>query len=185
MCEAIVSRHVQTNFLILSSWKTRDRDPRESMEKRTLVLGVGNLLMGDEGVGIHAVNQLSTRTVYPRVNILDGGTGGFHLLSLFEEYDPIILIDATMDGKKPGTVTLTEPRFATDFPKTLSAHDIGLRDLLESAALLHGLPKLFLVAVSIGEIRSMVTELSLEVKNALPKVIETVEAILNSDKHPS
>ncbi len=149
------------------------------------MLGVGNLLMGDEGVGIHAVNQLSLRPVSPRVHVLDGGTGGFHLLSLFEEFDPIILIDATMDGKTPGTVTLTEPRFATDFPRTLSAHDIGLRDLLESAALLQDLPKLYLVAISIGEIRSMVTELSLDVKKALPKVVEIVEAILKSDKHPS
>ena len=151
-------------------------------QRQTLVLGIGNLLMGDEGVGVHSVAKLNSARVPPNVRILDGGTGGFHLLSLFEEHDPIIIIDATMDGKEPGTVTLTEPRFATDFPKTLTAHDIGLRDLIESAALTRELPKLYLVAVSIREIRSMVTDLTPEVERALPKVVETVQAILKSDK---
>jgi hydrogenase maturation protease len=141
--------------------------------------------MGDEGLGVHAIAELAKEQIPPSVRLLDGGTGGFHLLSFFDEHDPIIIIDATMDGKPPGTVTSTEPRFASDFPRTLTAHDIGLRDLIESAALTQELPKLYLIAVSIKEIRSMVTELSPEVANALPKVVETVVRILNSDKKPS
>jgi hydrogenase maturation protease len=153
--------------------------------KETLILGIGNLLMGDEGVGVHAISHLNVKRFPSTVQLLDGGTGGFHLLALFEEYDPIVIIDATMDGRTPGTVTLTEPRFASDFPKTLSAHDIGLRDLIESAALTRELPKLYLIAVSIKEIRAMVTDLSPEVARALPKVVETVSNILNSGKKPS
>jgi hydrogenase maturation protease len=141
--------------------------------------------MGDEGLGVHAIAELAKEQIPPSVRLLDGGTGGFHLLSFFDEHDPIIIIDATMDGKPPGTVTSTEPRFASDFPRTLTAHDIGLRDLIESAALTQELPKLYLIAVSIKEIRSMVMELSPEVANALPKVVETVVRILNSDKKPS
>jgi hydrogenase maturation protease len=141
--------------------------------------------MGDEGVGIHAITQLDPRPCPPNARLLDGGTGGFHLLSLFEEYDPIIIIDATMDGKTAGTVTTTEPKFATDFPRTLSAHDIGLRDLIESAALTRQLPRLYLIAVSIKEIRSMVTDLSPEVARALPKVVEAVDRILNSGNQHS
>ncbi len=106
-------------------------------------------------------------------------------MSFFHEYDPIVIIDATMDGKQPGTVKSTEPKFASDFPRTLSAHDIGLRDLVESAAITRDLPKLYLIAVSIGEIRSMVTELSPGVAAALPKVVERVLDILNSGKRPS
>jgi hydrogenase maturation protease len=151
-------------------------------QKKILVLGVGNLLMGDEGVGIHAITALGSNAFPANVRLLDGGTGGFHLLSLFEEHDPIIIIDATMDGKDAGTVTLTEPKFASDFPRTLSAHDIGLRDLIESAALTRELPKMFLIAISIKEIRSMVTDLSPDVAQALPKVVETVERLLKSDK---
>jgi hydrogenase maturation protease len=148
--------------------------------KRTLILGVGNVLMGDEGIGVHAIAALEKDEFPAGVSLLDGGTGGFHLLSLFEEYDPIIFIDATMDGKPAGTVTLIQPRFASDFPKTLSAHDIGLRDLLESATLLGPLPGLYLIAVSVDTIQPMTLELSGAVRASLPRIGEAAREILAS-----
>ncbi len=150
-------------------------------EKRTLVLGIGNLLMGDEGVGVHAIREMEKTTVPEHVSLLDGGTGGFHLLSLFQEYDPIIVIDATMDQKPEGDVQLRRPRFASEFPRTLSAHDIGLRDLLESATLLGPLPRLFLVTVSIKDLQTMSTELSPKIRSSLPAVVETVKSILSTE----
>ena len=63
-------------------------------------------------------------------DLVDGGTGGFHLLGFFSDRPWIVLIDAAADGRPPGTVSLIRPRFASDFPRTLSAHDIGLKDLL-------------------------------------------------------
>jgi len=150
--------------------------------KKTLILGVGNLLMGDEGVGVHAIKQLEVEKYSENVELLDGGTGGFHLLSLFEEHDPIILIDATMDGKPVGTVTLIQPKFASDFPRTLSAHDIGLRDLLESAQLIGSLPKLYLITISIDSIQSMSMELSEGVRRSIPKVVSAVLGVLHSQE---
>jgi hydrogenase maturation protease len=153
-----------------------------NMSKPTLILCVGNLLMGDEGVGVHSVERLQQESFPPHVNVLDGGTGGFHLLSLFQEYDPIVLIDATMDNRPAGTVSTLQPRFASDFPRTLSAHDIGLRDLLESAALLGELPRLFLITVSIDGFQSMSTSLSPPVESALSTVVEAVHRILREQK---
>ncbi len=149
----------------------------------TLILGIGNLLMGDEGVGVHAIRHIQQEQWPDSVRLLDGGTGGFHLLSLFKEYDPIVLIDATMDGKEPGTVTITKPRFASDFPRTLTAHDIGLRDLLESATLLGPLPELYLVAVTIREIRSMEMELSQTLHASLPRIAEALRGIVETGSH--
>ncbi len=149
--------------------------------KQTLVLGIGNLLMGDEGVGVHAIRELEKAPVPAFVRLLDGGTGGFHLLSLFQEFDPIIVIDATMDKCPEGEVVLRQPKFASEFPRTLSAHDIGLRDLLESATLLGPLPGLFLVTVSIKDLQTMSTELSPTIRNALPAVVETVRGILTTE----
>jgi hydrogenase maturation protease len=134
--------------------------------------------MGDEGVGVHAIRALEHDTFPNHVKLLDGGTGGFHLLALFQEYNPIILIDATMDGKPAGTVSLIHPKFASDFPKTLSAHDIGLRDLLESAQLIGPLPELHLITVSITEIKSMVMELSPTVEQSLREVARVVRDLL-------
>ena len=142
---------------------------------RTLVLGIGNLLMGDEGVGVHAVQLLAPGALPPQVTVVDGGTGGFHLLSYFSDYDPIIMIDATLDGRPPGTVSLIEPRYATDFPRALTAHDIGLRDLIESAALLGPLPKIYLITVSVADLQPMETTLSEPVQSSIPHV----HALLN------
>jgi hydrogenase maturation protease len=153
-----------------------------NVPRPTLILGVGNLLMGDEGVGIHAIRILQREPLPGTTRLLDGGTGGFHLLSLFQEYDPIIMIDATMDGKEPGTITLLHPRFASDFPRTLSAHDIGLRDLMESATLLGPLPRLHLIAVSIGTIRPMTMELSAPVADALRAVVQKVLEICHTEQ---
>ena len=135
-----------------------------------LVLGVGNLLMGDEGAGVHAIRFLEQHSWPKDVAFIDGGTTGFHLLSCFEDYDPIVMIDATMDGQLPGTVSLLEPEFASDFPRALTAHDIGLRDLIEAASLLRPLPKIFLITISIKELQSMSTNLSPEVRQSLESI---------------
>jgi len=148
---------------------------------RTLILGVGNLLMGDEGVGVHAIRALERNPLPGDVTMLDGGTGGFHLLALFQEYDPIIMIDATMDGRPAGTVRVVQPRFASDFPRTLSAHDIGLRDLLESASMLAALPTLYLITVSIDQLQSMSMELSQPVAGAITEVLRQLVDILKPE----
>lgn len=142
-----------------------------------LILGIGNLLMGDEGVGIHVIRALEGLVAPRGVTVLDGGTGGFHLLELFDKHRHMILIDATLDRRAPGTVRVLHPKFASDFPRSLSAHDIGLRDLIESAALLGPLPTIDLVTISIAKIQPMSIEMSPEVKNAVPVVIETVRAL--------
>jgi len=145
-----------------------------------LVLGVGNVLLGDEGVGVHAVRQLAEEAWPPNVSLLDGGTGGFHLLSLFSDHQRIVLVDATLDSEPPGTVRLLRPRFASEYPRTLSAHDIGLRDLVESAALLGLSPEVVLVVVSVAEIGEIGLELSPPVAGALPKVARLVREAVSA-----
>jgi hydrogenase maturation protease len=149
-----------------------------------LVLGIGNLLMGDEGVGVHAVRALENEELPPDARLMDGGTGGFHLLSAFREEPEIIIIDATLDGSPPGTVRVLEPRFASDFPRSLGAHDIGLRDLIEAAALLGPLPRTHLIAVSIERIGPPGTELSPRVAAGLPRVVQVALTLLAAGGPP-
>ena len=146
-----------------------------------LVLGIGNLLMGDEGVGVHAVRRLLDSALAGDVRVVDGGTGGFHLLSCFQEYDPLVLIDAAADGQAPGTVSTLEPVYASDYPRSLTAHDIGLKDVVEAAALIGPLPKTYLVTVSVGEPRGLALTLSPSVEAALPEVVAAVHRCLGLD----
>jgi hydrogenase maturation protease len=151
---------------------------------RILIMGVGNVLMGDEGVGVHAVRLLEQRAWPPHVSLLDGGTGGFHLLSHVGDCDVVLMIDATLDGQPPGTVSVIEPRYASDFPKALSAHDIGLKDLVDSAAILGMLPKVILVTVSVAGLQPMQMEMSKEVQASLPQVAATVAGLVASLPQP-
>jgi hydrogenase maturation protease len=146
--------------------------------RRLLVLGVGNVLLGDEGAGVHAVQRLAQEDLPPGVSVLDGGTGGFHLLACLADHDPVILVDAALDDRPPGTVSLIEPRFLSDFPRALSAHDIGLRDLLEAAALLGPLPKIYLVTISVDPSQPMRTTLSGTVEAAMPRAAAVVRDLV-------
>ncbi len=150
-----------------------------------LILGVGNLLMGDEGVGVHVARQLEQEDLPAGVMVVDGGTGGFHLLSYLEEYRSVIMIDACMDGREAGTISVLKPRFASDFPRALSAHDIGLRDLIESASLLGSLPEMYLITISIAEMQSMAMTLSPRVAGSIPDVVVRVREILGTIRNVS
>jgi hydrogenase maturation protease len=129
-------------------------------EEHLLVMGIGNVLLGDEGVGVRVIKELEKHEVPAHVTLLDGGTGGFHLLSYLLDYPKVILVDATLDGKPEGTISVLHPKFSHEFPRTLSAHDIGLKDLVESAALLGKLPEITLYTVSVNPEQSLTMELS-------------------------
>jgi hydrogenase maturation protease len=148
---------------------------------KPLILGIGNLLMGDEGVGVVAIRHLEKHCLAAKADLVDGGTGGFHLLGFFRDREHLILIDAAADEHPIGTVSLIQPRYASDFPPSLTAHDIGLKDLLESAALLGDLPAVDLITISVGEISDLTMELSPAVSAALPQVVELVERCLQRE----
>jgi len=139
-----------------------------------LVMGVGNYVMGDEGIGVHIIQEMAKIELPEYVDILDGGTGGFLLLSCFEAYPTIIFIDATMDGKPEGTISLIRPKFASDFPSALSVHDVGLKDMIEAVYLMEEVPDIHLFTVSIKEITPMTIDLSTKVNGSIPLIIDKI-----------
>ena len=147
---------------------------------KILILGIGNILLQDEGIGVWAIRELEKQEWPDHVSLLDGGTGGFHILSLVQEYQTIILIDATLDKDPPGTVKVLEPKYSSDFPKALSSHDIGLKDLIDSAILLDSLPKIYLVTITIRPGQYVRTALSPEIENTIPAIINKTQDILKT-----
>ena len=138
------------------------------LDSPILVLGVGNLLMGDEGVGVHVLRSLECRPIRTNVRLLDGGTGGANLLGEFEKVRSLILVDATRDGSPAGTIGYRYRRHSLigDIPTGLSAHDFGLKDLFAAAALIEILPELHIFTIAVQSLRPMCTELSPEVAAA-------------------
>ncbi|OWY20575.1 hydrogenase maturation protease [Sphingobacteriales bacterium UPWRP_1] len=149
-------------------------------EPSILVMGIGNYLMGDEGVGVHLAQLLEKENLLPKgVDVLDGGTGGFHLLGYFEKYDVVILIDATLDNDyEPGTIRLLKPFFSSDFPRALSTHDIGLKDVVETLILLNQMPEIYLFAVCINSVQHQRTTLSAAVEKAIPDLVRQIYGLI-------
>jgi hydrogenase maturation protease len=147
---------------------------------KTLVLGLGNVIMGDEGVGVHVVRAIEKHTLPAGVECLDGGTGGFILLEPLQSAGRIILIDAAADGNPPGTVTRTTPRFSSDYPPTLTAHDIGVKDLLDAFYMQGGSRDVVLYAIAIDPRQSISMELSPEIAGAVQEAEERILAELRA-----
>ena len=145
---------------------------------KVLVLGLGNVLMADEGIGVHVVRALEKHTLPEGVECLDGGTGGFVLLEPMQNADRVILIDAAADGNSPGTVTRTTPRFSHDYPPTLTAHDIGIKDLLDAFYIQGGGPEVVLYAITIDPHQPISMSLSAESAKAADVAVARILAEL-------
>jgi hydrogenase maturation protease len=138
--------------------------------------------MGDEGVGVHVAERLQKENSLQGVDIVDGGTGGFHLLEYFETYETVILIDATLDNNPNGTIRLIKPRFAQDFPKAMSTHDIGLKDMVSALQLMDKMPIIHLFVVSIESLQQQGIELTSEIEEVIPSVIEKIKNLVSELK---
>lgn len=111
-------------------------------EATILILGVGNILLGDEGVGVRVVELLQERYTFDQqVELVDGGTAGLELLSCLDGKDEVIIIDAMAGEAAAGTVTRMEldnpPAF---FQNRISPHQLGLSEMLSCAAMTDSLP---------------------------------------------
>ena len=107
------------------------------------MLGIGNLLIGDEGVGCLTVEELSRRyTLPPSVECVDGGTAGFELLSMIDGKDQVILIDALRNDMAPGTVVMVEGEHVPKaFLARTTPHQLGICDVLAAAQLCETMPE--------------------------------------------
>jgi hydrogenase maturation protease len=157
-----------------NNYTTNLSDVFEDKTNKILILGIGNYLMGDEGIGVHIAQKMEQMELPDYIDVLDGGTGGFFLMGVFDEYGKVIFVDATMDGQPAGTIKVIKPKFASDFPKSLSVHDVGLKDMIEALYLQENFAELHLVTISIKEIHPMVVGLTEPVEKCLPKAIETI-----------
>jgi len=106
------------------------------------VFGIGNILLCDDGVGVHAINKLKNEYAFPdSVTLIDGGTKGLDLLPLFEKRDRVLIIDAANFKKEPGTVgTVEGDKLPAFLSSKLSVHQIGLPDMLFAAGILEIMP---------------------------------------------
>ena len=110
------------------------------MNQKVLVLGLGNTLQTDEGIGVHVVNYIKQKNCIKNVEIVDGGTHSFNLAEPIENADKLVIVDTAELDSPPGSIKVFEGIEMDAFiahGKKSSAHEIGLKDVL-SIALLQG-----------------------------------------------
>ena len=143
----------------------------------TVILGVGNILLKDEGVGCHVVHALE-KIPLSNVKVVDAGTSPEVLF--LKEADKLIVVDAAKGGGTPGEVY----RFKLDDialkqPQFLSIHDISLVDNLLLTKLWHNVPETIIIGVEPKEI-DWGLELSPELQEKIPQIVESILTELNT-----
>lgn len=151
-----------------------------------LILGLGNLLCGDDGAGVVAVEQLERDFVAPEgVLLLDGGTLGLSLLPHLENAERVILVDALAAPEPVGTVlSIRGDAVANASMKRLSPHQIGVADLLTGALLRGHLPPEIRLIGVVPENTELGLGLSPEVLRAIPALVKRVVEEAAALGHP-
>jgi hydrogenase maturation protease len=155
-----------------------DEQPRggaPAPPQKILILGVGNLLLRDDGFGVHLINSLKDTALPGNVELLEAGTVSHQLIPRLHEIDHLIVIDVVEAGDSPGSLF----RFSPDdmkFPVELKAslHQISLIDVLQMAALTGTKPKTVIIGVQPKDVSSWSMELSDELTAVIPRVQELI-----------
>jgi hydrogenase maturation protease len=154
-------------------------DGMHEVGRRVVVLGLGNLLLGDEGAGVHVVEMLRLTGGLPGVELVDGGTAGYSLMGYFEGSSLVVIVDAAADGNPPGTVTRLRPAFAADYPPAWTSHDVGLKNLIDALALTDRRPDIVLFTISVAEPDRATLDLSPQVDIAVRETADRIRAFLS------
>jgi hydrogenase maturation protease len=149
-------------------------------EQRITVMGIGNPLVRDEGVGVRVIDtMMSTLAFPPNVTLIDAGTMGMGILNLFQDCDYLLVIDAVDGtGEEPGTVVRMTPQEMA--PNTIkhSMHDMRLVDVLDAAMLMGNLPEVDCIGIQILDMGDIGIGLTDAVEDAVPRAVEAALAVL-------
>ena len=149
-----------------------------------LVLGLGNILLKDEGIGARIAQELAKQDLPDNVKVIDGGTAGLDILLLQEGLDKLVVIDAMRAGEKPGTIYKArfEARekdkfaqiFGQDKDSKISLHQVGLIDALAAAEKMNCAPReIVIIGVEPKKINCGL-ELTEQVRQKIPQIVNTV-----------
>ena len=161
------------------------RGSSQAQPKHVVILGVGNLLLSDEGVGVHVANKFEEVDLPAGVEVIEGGTDGFRLINVITGADRLVVVDAVKGGGPPGSIYKFDIEDAPTFPdeyKT-SVHQIGILEVIHLSGLVGQTPETTIIGVEPKSL-DMGMELSPEVQDKVPRIMELVleEATRPADK---
>ena len=149
--------------------------------EKIVILGVGNILLSDEGIGVHVANELMKMEFPSNVSVIEGGTDGFRLLNIITETDRLIVIDAVKGDAIPGSIYRFDVNDVSSCPSGFktSVHQIGILEVIDLSGLIGKTPRTTVIGVEPKSLE-MGMELSPEIKEKVPRIIELVVDELKS-----
>lgn len=155
-----------------------DRPASEDRATPVLVLGLGNILLEDEGLGVRALEALAQRyRIPPQVELLDGGTTGMGLLDQLSCREHLIVLDAVRSDLPPGSlVRLSGDEVPVYFSQRATPHQIGLSDVLATLALAEEQPRDIVILGMVPSSLELTLELSHEIDDRLDALVEACRA---------
>ena len=144
----------------------------------TLVLGVGNVIMGDEGFGVRVAQRLKEIDLHDNIRVEEGGVGGFNLLGSLEGVKRLIVVDVMMTDIEPGEVCFFRPGpdLAEPGKRIISFHQVGVLELVQMWSLLGYKPEIFFLVTRPQKLEWS-TELSAPVRSAAAKAVSLLEEL--------
>jgi len=155
--------------------------------KKTLILGMGNPILTDDGVGIHVVRALRARTLPPGVLFAEAGIGGLRLLEEIAGYERVILVDAILTpGGQTGEICLLQPRDLRMSLHSGSAHDLSFTAALELGREL-GMdipedPHIKIVAIQVEDVQTLGEKMTPAVEASISGAVEAVMKIVKEEE---
>ncbi|SHI66414.1 hydrogenase maturation protease [Geosporobacter subterraneus DSM 17957] len=150
--------------------------------KKTAVVGIGNILLKDDGVGIHILKHIEEAAWSRDITLVDGGTCIFDLLDVFVKHEKVVIIDSIKGGHAPGTIYRLTPEELGSFVKaTTSLHDVQVLDLLQNVNYMGYFPKVMIIGIEPEEI-CFDLSLSKTIKGQLPRMIEVLKTEILEEK---
>lgn len=143
---------------------------------KTAVLGMGNILLKDDGIGVRVIRELEERGSLPGTTLVDGGTSAMDMLGLFLTHDRVIVVDGLRGGHPAGTLyRLTPEELGSCGTWRCSLHDLQILDVTRIAAMLGKTPEVTIIGIEPKSIEESL-DLSPELEASLAKLAELVEA---------
>lgn len=149
------------------------------MSRKLVIIGVGNLLMGDDGIGIHVVEALMKQKLPRNVAVFDGATRAFDVLEYMDGVDKAVIVDAYKKGGAPGSIyrfSFDPADEVQDNALNLSMHDINFLDALKAGKGIYRLPAEIVIIGIEPETLECGLGLSAELTMALPAIFEAVKS---------
>lgn len=152
--------------------------------KRAVIVGIGNIMFCDDGLGVYAAKYLEKNFIRPpNVEIVDGGTLGFTLMTYYQEYDYVCILSTTSEGEPGEVFHFGKDELIDQGAIRQSANEVEVAQMLEICSILdEDMAHVEIIAMHPGDIMPVISDLTDEVKKAFPKMIEkTVEVLALHD----